>query len=153
MVAATTYLIDTSSLIGMAERANQRPSLRDLMVRIDRDDAFCISVVALGELYHAVHAATDDETRERRQETLGTASLLAVVPIPLADTPAQAVQWLDTYGQMSATYATQLGIADRWMLTTAVRLHLHLVTEDAPLHDAAAAEQVAATLTTSEPAG
>ncbi len=151
MVAATTYLVDTSAVIGMAERANQGPSLRDLMVKVDRDDAFCISVIALGELHHAVHAATDDEIRDRRQETLDTASLLSVVPIPLVDTPEQATGWLETYGDLSARYRTQLSIADRWILTTAARLGLHLVTEDENLHAAAQQEQVATTLSRSEP--
>lgn len=151
MVAVTTYLVDTSSVIGMTERANQQPSLRDLMVKIDRDEAFCISIAALGELHHAVHAATDDETRERRRETLDTASLLTVVPIPLADTPGQAVEWLDTYGRLSAKYREQLSIADRWILTTAASLDLHLVTEDEALHEAADTERFAVTLTTSHP--
>lgn len=151
MVAATTYLLDTSTVIGMAERAHQTPSLRDLMVEIDRDEAFCISVIALGELHHAVHAAADDRTRDRRQETIDTASLLPVVPIPLADTPGQAVEWLSTYGHMSARYHKQLSLADRWILTTAARLNLHLLTEDEDLHAAANDEQVAVTLMASEP--
>lgn len=151
MVAATTYLVDTSAAVGMLERVNQHPSLRDLMVQVDRDEAFCLSVVALGELHHAVHAAVDAEIRERRQETLDTVSLLTVVPIPLADTPGQAVEWLDTYGRLSAKYRKQLSIADRWILTTATRLGLHVVTEDEALHDAAGAEQVAVTLMTSQP--
>lgn len=151
MVAATTYLVDASSVIGMTERADQRPSLRDLMVTIDRDEAFCISVVALGELHHAVHAAIDDDTRERRQDTLDTASLLTVVPIPLADTPGQAVEWFSTYGRVSAKYRRRLSIADRWMLTTAERLDLHLFTEDTALKEAADDENVAATLARSEP--
>ena len=149
MVAATSYLVDTSALIGMAERTEQRPSLRDLMVAIDRDEAFCISVLALGELHHAVHASSDDGTRARRQATLDTASLLAVVPIPLADSPGQAVEWLSTYGRYSATYRRRLSIADRWMLTTVHQLGLHLLTEDEALAAAASDEQLDVTLSTS----
>lgn len=124
--------------------------MRDLMVTVDRDEAFCISVIALGELHHAVRAATDDEIRDSRQETLETASLLNVVPIPLADTPEQTMRWLATYGNLSASYRTRLSIADRWILTTAARLGLHLVTEDEDLHAAAEREQVAVTLMRSE---
>ena len=153
MVAPTTYLLDTSSVVGMAERANQQPSLRDLMVQVDRDEAFCISVAALGELHHAVHAASDEQTRALRQQTLDAAHMLTVVPIPLTDTPDQAVAWLDTYGRLSTTHRRRLSIADRWILTTADRLAMHVVTEDSELFEAAVAEQIAATLMTSEPRG
>lgn len=151
MVAATTYLLDTSAVIGMTERANQRPSLRDLMVSIDRDEAFCTSVLALGELHHAVQAAVDDVVRTQRQATLDRASLLTAVPIPLADTPDQAAAWLTTYGRLAAAHRKRIGGFDCWMLTTAFQLGLHLVTEDEALHAAASAEGVAATLMRSDP--
>ena len=61
--------------------------------------------------------------------------------------------WLDTYGRLSATHRRRLSIADRWILTTADRLAMHVVTEDSDLFEAAVAEQIAATLMTSEPRG
>ena len=153
MVAATTYLVDTSAIIGMTERVDQRPSLRDLMVEIDRDEAFCISVLTLGELHHAVQASTDERVRRQRQATLDRASLLAAVPIPLADSPAQAAAWLTTYGRLAAAYGRRLGAFDRWMLATARQLGLHVLTEDEALHAAALGESVATTLLRSEPRG
>lgn len=153
MVAPTTYLVDTSSVIGMTERTNQQPSLRDLMKEVDRDDAFCISVLALGELHHAVQAAVDRRARKQRQATLDRASLLTAVPVPLADNPAQTTAWLTTYGRLAAEYGRRVGGFDRWILTSAIQLRLHLLTEDARLSAAAEAEGVAVTLMTSETRG
>jgi predicted nucleic acid-binding protein len=123
------------------------------MREIDRDDAFCISVLALGQLHHAVEAAVDERARTHRQATLDRASLLTAVPIPLADNPAQATAWLTTYGRLAADHGQRVGGFDRWILTSAIQLGLHVLTEDAELAAAAEAEGVAVTLMSSEPRG
>jgi len=110
-------LLDTSIFIA---RESGRP------IDIDRlPDVSAISAITIGELQWGVLAASDDEARSRRLETLGGARQLN--PVPVDDQVAAA--WALLRQHLRAA-GLKMEINDSWIGATAITHGWPVVTQD-----------------------
>jgi predicted nucleic acid-binding protein len=122
----TVGLLDTSVFIA---REDARP-LGELPDRV------AVSVVTIGELQLGVLAATDDETRARRAETLSVAR--AADPIPISE--AVMVSWARLVADCRSAGAHRaIKLTDALIAATAVEHGLPVVTQDGDYEQLSAA--------------
>lgn len=126
MSRPTVGLLDTSVFIA---REDARP-LGELPERV------AVSVVTIGELQLGVLAATDDDTRARRAETLSVAR--AADPIPISE--AVMVSWARLVTDCRSAGAHRaIKLTDALIAATAVEHGLPVITQDGNYEKLAAA--------------
>lgn len=110
-----TLLFDTSAVVGLVERANQRA--RELIT--DSGERPFVSFATIAELHVGVQAAESDQHRTLRERTLRRARTFRL--LPLDD------RVLDHY---AAACLTRIRGNDAWIAASARRVGASLVTED-----------------------
>lgn len=127
----SSLLLDTSAVIGLIERG----SLGARAVISDHTGPLYVSAITIGELEHGVHAADTPAVERQRLSSLG--AVLESCDVANVDRHVSSV-----YGDLTAQLRTmqvadrRVGVADRWIASTAISLGAQLVTQDRTLVDA-----------------
>lgn len=133
------YLFDTSAVIGMVERGNERSAA---LIGDGEEVPFC-HVVTLGELTAGVRRAESADIQlddlELRVVTLQFARRMPTCP-PIDDRDVEC------FGLISDVASRKLSHNDRWILASSCVHGLTLVTEDQRLHQTANDESLITSL-------
>lgn len=129
------FILDTSAIIGMAERQN--PRVGEALRADGSTELPVCHVVSLGELAGGVHSArmrSDESAMAEREQTLSIARSLADPEDPLGRTEVEC------FGIITAVTSRKLSHNDQWILACATAEQAQLITEDQRQADASADE-------------
>lgn len=120
-----TFVLDTSAIIGMAERHNVR--VADALRSGDHTELPICHPVSLGELASGVHTARlrgDESALAVREQTLTIARSLRATRDPLGQAE------VDCFGVIAALTSRRLSHNDQWILACTAAEQAQLITED-----------------------